>query len=221
MNIDLAQVLLRIGVQLSIFLLALVVLKRFVFQPLLRIRALRSEQSITREVEAERVREQAEEVAEECDHSIQQAYRRGKAKAEEVFIVADMLRAHYLGKRDDFFRPETVREIFRRQDLFEGSTWALGWDTPSRENSSSGRYFSSKSVGHLGFTGTSVWMDLEKDVIVILLTNRVHPIRKNEKIRAFRPRLHDKIMEAILGIRHARRKWILNDTPCNMFWILC
>jgi CubicO group peptidase (beta-lactamase class C family) len=73
----------------------------------------------------------------------------------------------------------------------------MGWDTPSEEASSAGRYFSKESVGHLGFTGTSLWMDLEKDVIAVLLTNRIHPTRNNEQIRAFRPRIHDAVMRAI------------------------
>ena len=117
--------------------------------------------------------------------------------AEEVFSIANMLREHYRGKRDDFFSAVTVREFFRKQDIVEEGTFALGWDTPSPGNSSAGRYFSEKSVGHLGFTGTSLWMDLEKDVIVVLLTNRVHPTRENEKIKAFRPLIHDRVMEAL------------------------
>lgn len=120
--------------------------------------------------------------------------------AGEVYGIARMLRGHYREERQDFLRPETVRKFFRRQDRVEGSTWALGWDTPSPANSSAGRCFSRMSVGHLGFTGTSVWMDMEKDVIVILLTNRVHPTRSNEKIREFRPRLHDAVMEALKRI---------------------
>ncbi len=117
--------------------------------------------------------------------------------AGEVYTLTNLLREHWRGKRGDYLRPETVRAFFSRQDLVDGSTWALGWDTPSPENSSAGRHFSGRSVGHLGFTGTSVWMDLEQDVIVILLTNRIHPTRKNEKIRAFRPVLHDRVMEAL------------------------
>lgn len=115
--------------------------------------------------------------------------------AEEVYLLVNMLREHYLGMREDFLKPDTVRAFFKRQGLVKGSTWALGWDTPSPENSSAGAYFSRRSVGHLGFTGTSVWMDLEKDVIVILLTNRIHPTRENETIRRFRPRIHDMVME--------------------------
>ena len=117
--------------------------------------------------------------------------------AREVYTLVSLLREHYRGEREDYLRPETVRVFFRRQDLVKGSTWALGWDTPSPENSSSGGHFSKRSVGHLGFTGTSVWIDLERDVIVIFLTNRVHPTRKNEKIRAFRPVLHDKVMKEL------------------------
>jgi CubicO group peptidase (beta-lactamase class C family) len=119
--------------------------------------------------------------------------------AEDVHILLELLREHYFGKRDDYFSPGTVREFFRRQDIVEGCTWALGWDTPSLENSSSGKHFSPKSVGHLGFTGTSVWMDLEKDVIVILLTNRTLTTDNHEKIKAFRPGIHDVIMEELDG----------------------
>ena len=117
--------------------------------------------------------------------------------AREVYTLVSLLSDHYRGEREDYLRPETVRAFFTRQDLVKGSTWALGWDTPSPENSSSGGRFSKGSVGHLGFTGTSVWIDLERDVIVIFLTNRVHPTRKNEKIREFRPVLHDLVMEEL------------------------
>ena len=80
-----------------------------------------------------------------------------------------------------------------------GESWRLGFDTPSSGRSSSGRYFSPKSVGHLGFTGTSFWIDPEQNVIVVLLTNRVHPSRENIKIREFRPFFHDFLMEKICG----------------------
>jgi CubicO group peptidase (beta-lactamase class C family) len=73
---------------------------------------------------------------------------------------------------------------------------ALGWDVPSGE-SQSGKYFSAKSYGHLGYTGTSMWIDPEKDVFVILLTNRVHPSTENEKIKQVRPAVHDAILEAL------------------------
>jgi CubicO group peptidase (beta-lactamase class C family) len=74
---------------------------------------------------------------------------------------------------------------------------ALGFDLPSTIDASCGNYFSRSSVGHLGFTGTSFWMDLEKSMIIILLTNRVHPNRNNDKIKGFRPKLHDAVMKSI------------------------
>ncbi|NQU14506.1 MAG: serine hydrolase [Desulfobacteraceae bacterium] len=114
---------------------------------------------------------------------------------EEVYVLVSLLMNHFYGRQGYYLRPETVRTFFTRQRLVKDGTWALGWDTPSPKNSSSGRYFSENSVGHLGFTGTSVWLDLDRDVTVIFLTNRVHPKRNNEKIRAFRPILHDTIME--------------------------
>ncbi len=117
--------------------------------------------------------------------------------AEELFILFNMLRGHYYSERCDFFKPETVQLFFARQDVVKESTWALGWDTPSKEGSSSGRYFTCNSIGHLGFTGTSAWMDLEQDIMVILLSNRVHPTRENTKIKSYRPMIHDLIMEAV------------------------
>jgi len=91
-----------------------------------------------------------------------------------------------------------VREFWTRDGNVPGSTWALGWDTPSPQQSSAGELFSPRSVGHLGFTGTSLWIDLEQQVHVIVLSNRVHPRRDNESIQAFRPVLHNAIMRVVL-----------------------
>jgi len=77
----------------------------------------------------------------------------------------------------------------------EGSGWALGWDTPTPGASTSGRYFSASSIGHLGFTGTSLWIDLESEAIVVLLTNRVHLVAKRSRFE-LRPQLHDLVIEA-------------------------
>jgi CubicO group peptidase (beta-lactamase class C family) len=90
-----------------------------------------------------------------------------------------------------------VREFWTRDQTVPGSTWCLGWDTPSPVGSSAGTGFSPHSVGHLGFTGTSVWLDLEHDRHIILLSNRVHPNRDNELIKNFRPLIHDLIMKAL------------------------
>ena len=88
-----------------------------------------------------------------------------------------------------------INSFFMRQN---NTDRALGFDTPSQINSSCGSMFSRNSVGHLGFTGTSFWMDIDRGIIVILLTNRVHPTRENIKIRKFRPELHDAVMKTKL-----------------------
>ncbi len=74
-----------------------------------------------------------------------------------------------------------------------GRTW--GFDMPDVENSSAGRFFSPTSVGHLGFTGSSFWIDVARNIIVLLFTNRVHPHRDNDAIKSFRPRIHDAVMK--------------------------
>jgi CubicO group peptidase (beta-lactamase class C family) len=92
---------------------------------------------------------------------------------------------------------EDLVVFLARQQQIAGSTWALGFDTPAQKESSSGTYLSKTSVGHLGFTGTSFWIDPEKDVAVVLLSNRVHPSRENIKIKQFRPYFHNKVMEKL------------------------
>ena len=90
-------------------------------------------------------------------------------------------------------------ELLRRMATRIGnSTWSCGFDTPTRFASSSGRYFSGESIGHLGFTGTSFWIDLRRGISVVLLTNRVHPSRDDQRIKRFRPGVHDIVMEHLL-----------------------
>ena len=84
------------------------------------------------------------------------------------------------------------------------STWGLGWDTPSPFASSSGRFFSTESFGHLGFTGTSIWFDRRTTLGVVLLTHRVHPDRSNQKIKRFRPELHNLIAQEVVGDDHGK-----------------
>ena len=93
-----------------------------------------------------------------------------------------------------------VREFSSRYEGIPGSSWALGWDTPSSP-SSSGRYFSIQSFGHLGFTGTSIWVDPVCELEVVLLSNRVHPSRNNDGIRSFRPVIHDLVYQECMGRR--------------------
>ncbi len=77
-----------------------------------------------------------------------------------------------------------------------GSSRALGWDT-MRHTSSCGTHMSPAAIGHTGFTGTSLWIDPQADVYVVLLTNRVHPSRENDGILAIRPVFHDVVMAAM------------------------
>jgi len=95
------------------------------------------------------------------------------------------------------FAAELLRYALTQKHPSSG--WCLGFDTPTPGVSSSGRFFSPASVGHLGFSGTSFWIDPEKDVIIVLLTNRIHPSRENVKIRQFRPYFHDQLMEIVSG----------------------
>jgi CubicO group peptidase (beta-lactamase class C family) len=118
------------------------------------------------------------------------------APVKEVDRIASELLACYHG-RSDFVPQKLLRQFWTRDQTVKDSTWALGWDTPSPSRSSSGQYFSAAAVGHLGFTGTSIWIEPEREIVVSLLTNRVHPKRDNEMIREFRPRIHDLIMETI------------------------
>ena len=94
------------------------------------------------------------------------------------------------------FQAHTV-ELFTRRELFpDGTSRALGWDTPSQP-SQSGSYFSPRSYGHLGYTGTSLWNDPERRLSVTLLTNRTWPDRRSEAIREIRPAFHDAVIEAL------------------------
>ncbi|HUB51731.1 MAG TPA: serine hydrolase domain-containing protein [Terracidiphilus sp.] len=96
---------------------------------------------------------------------------------------------------NSIFDPATVETFAERQPP-EGSSRALGWDTPS-EISTSGHHFSKRSIGHLGFSGCSLWIDLEDHIAVVLLTNRTWPDRSNRLIREVWPAFHDAVREAL------------------------
>lgn len=89
--------------------------------------------------------------------------------------------------------PSILREFTRRQHLVAGSTRALGWDTPST-GSSAGSMLSASSVGHTGFTGTSLWIDLDRRLAVVLLSNRVNPTRNNPRFNPIRGTVADLVM---------------------------
>ena len=92
-------------------------------------------------------------------------------------------------------RPDIIQNFVSIKNKHD---MVAGFDTPSIEESSSGKYFSKSSIGHLGFTGTSFWIDPEIGVIIIFLTNRVHPLRSNEGIKKFRPQIHDLIFSELI-----------------------
>lgn len=91
-----------------------------------------------------------------------------------------------------FFPASLLSEFRSRQP---GLEWALGWDTPTPGSSSGHLMTPGGAIGHLGYAGTSLWIDWKRERIVVLLTNRVHPVRTDNRIREFRPVLHDAIME--------------------------
>lgn len=96
---------------------------------------------------------------------------------------------------EGFLSAATLRAAWTQVDKPPGCGRTLGWDTPSGPSPSAGQYFSSQSVGHTGFTGTSLWIDPEKGRIAVLLSNRVHPTRENPLFKDFRPRFHDKLFQ--------------------------
>ncbi len=93
-------------------------------------------------------------------------------------------------------RSSTVELFSRRESAPEGTSRALGWETPSAP-SQSGKHFSSRSFGHLGYTGTSLWIDPDRQLSITLLTNRTWPDCQNVAIKQVRPAFHDSIIESL------------------------
>jgi serine-type D-Ala-D-Ala carboxypeptidase len=116
------------------------------------------------------------------------------ASAEDVAIFAHAMLA---GGRP-ILRPETLALFTRRESSPPGTSRALGWDTPS-SLSQSGKYFSARSFGHLGYTGTSLWIDPNRQLSITLLTNRTWPDCGNPAIKQIRPKFHDAVVNALEG----------------------
>ncbi|MBZ5506478.1 MAG: beta-lactamase family protein [Acidobacteriia bacterium] len=114
------------------------------------------------------------------------------ARAMDVSIFAHCM----LHGGTPLVRQETLEIFTRRENFPLGTSRTLGWDTPSQP-SQSGKYFSSRSYGHLGYTGTSLWIDPDRQLSVTLLTNRTWPDRGSQLIKQIRPAFHDAIVEAI------------------------
>jgi CubicO group peptidase (beta-lactamase class C family) len=122
----------------------------------------------------------------------------GVAGHAGLFSTAeDMARfAHVmLAGGSPILRAETIA-LFTRREASPGTSRALGWDTPSLP-SQSGKYFGPRSYGHLGYTGTSLWIDPDRQLSITLLTNRTWPDRSNQAIKQVRPKIHDAIAEEI------------------------
>jgi len=101
-----------------------------------------------------------------------------------------------LDGRSGVFRRSTLEEFVSKRADIPGSSRALGWDT-MLPTSSCGTKMSARAFGHTGFTGTSLWIDAEKDVYVVLLTDRVQPTRSNEAIKRMRPAVHDSVISEL------------------------
>ena len=116
--------------------------------------------------------------------------------AHEVYRIAHEVLMAYRGGHS-LFAPETVRHFLRSRPRPRASR-VLGWDTAT-PGGSSGALSGRRTVGHLGFTGTSLWIDLDRGLVVVLLTNRVYFGREPNPMIAFRPRLHDAVARALRG----------------------
>ncbi|RPI01023.1 MAG: hypothetical protein EHM71_16785 [Zetaproteobacteria bacterium] len=112
---------------------------------------------------------------------------------EDVAAVADAWLDSFL-RDGGRFDAGLVRQFWQKSSV-PGSTRALGFDTPSPQASQAGGGFGPRTVGHLGFTGTSLWIDPDRELVVVLLTNRVHPTRSNDAIKRFRPALHERVAD--------------------------
>lgn len=114
--------------------------------------------------------------------------------AGDVMRFAQEMLAAWRGQSALFSR-ELAAEFFGRQEIAQDSDWALGWDTPTPGQSTSGSHFSKQSIGHTGFTGTSLWIDLETGTVIVMLCNRVHQVAKKSRFE-LRPQVHDLIRDA-------------------------
>jgi CubicO group peptidase (beta-lactamase class C family) len=114
------------------------------------------------------------------------------ATAEDLAVFAHAM----LQGGQPILRPETVTLFTRREASPAGTSRALGWDTPSPP-SQSGKHFSTHAFGHLGYTGTSLWIDPDRQLSVTLLTNRTWPDCDHQAIKEVRPRFHDAVVEAV------------------------
>jgi CubicO group peptidase (beta-lactamase class C family) len=104
--------------------------------------------------------------------------------------------------RSNWLPQNIVRELIQEtKSKTQQDIYVMGWNRPLMRSSSSGHHFSPNSIGHLAYTGCSIWIDLSHDFWIILLTNRIHPSSTNQKIKAFRPKIHDLIYQELIAGR--------------------
>ena len=115
--------------------------------------------------------------------------------ASDLAVFCQMLLNGGIYAHQRILKRATIAEFTAPQSLAK-NTRTLGWVVPT-EGGSSGHYFSPHSYGHTGFTGTTIWIDPDRQLFVVLLTNRVHPTRENHKIAEVRPAVHDAVMKAL------------------------
>jgi CubicO group peptidase (beta-lactamase class C family) len=112
------------------------------------------------------------------------------AAAGQLFVQKGIYNSRRL------FKSSTI-ELFSKKYNPDVSVRTLGWDTPT-PGGSGGKYFSESAIGHLGYTGTSLWVDLQQEINIVLLSNRVHPDPRKNRMREIRPQIHDAVMKELL-----------------------
>jgi CubicO group peptidase (beta-lactamase class C family) len=124
--------------------------------------------------------------------------------AEDIAKYAQMLVDGGLWQGKRLFTEAQIKEFTTLQNLPNGSDFALGWDTPSQNGKSiAGDYFTHGSFGHLGFTGTSLWIDPNQEIIIVLLANRVYPNRNGDEgsreMYGIRREFYNRVMEVLIS----------------------
>ena len=119
-------------------------------------------------------------------------------KIGDVHAYGQGVLAHYHNQTSPFqYDPHRLRTSLSSRYRGAGGSHRLGWDTVSAKGSSTGKHFSTQSFGHLGFTGTSLWIDPERKVVATILSNRVCPSRDRLGIKMLRPQIHDAMWEIL------------------------
>ena len=121
------------------------------------------------------------------------------SNAEDLGKYGQMLLDDGIVGEKKILDKDLIYSFTSRQSTVDDANRGYGWDRPDRDGTSSaGDYFSDKTFGHLGYTGTSFWIDPEQELIIVLLTNRVYPTRENSRIKHVRRKFHNTLLKSIL-----------------------